>query len=97
LIVGAFHGIGGSAVLGLLASQGALPIQAIFYAALFGLGATAGMLLLSTAVSLPMGFPRVRTLVSGWSLRVALAGISIAVGVWVSVSSILLIAPGPTI
>ena len=41
------HGLGGSALLGLLAARGANPGQAIAYAAVFGLGATAGMLALS--------------------------------------------------
>lgn len=93
LIVGVLHGVGGSALLGLLASQGALPGRAIPYAALFGLGATVGMLVLSTAVSLPMGFPRVRAIVSGPSWRIGLASISIAVGVWVSVSSMWIVVP----
>jgi hypothetical protein len=93
LMVGAVHGVGGSALLGLLASQGALPASALVYAALFGVGATVGMLLLSTVVSLPMGFPRIRVLVAGSTWRVALASISIVVGVWVSVNSMLLVIP----
>lgn len=93
LAVGAVHGVGGSALLGLLASQGALPASAIGYAALFGFGATVGMLLLSTVVSLPLGFPRVRVLVSGSWWRTALASVSIFVGLWVSVTSMWLVVP----
>jgi hypothetical protein len=93
LLVGAVHGVGGSALLGLLASQGALPGGAIPYAALFGLGATVGMLLLSTAVSVPMRLPWVRAIVSGASWRAALAGVSIAVGLWVSLVALSEVVP----
>jgi len=89
LIVGAVHGVGGSALLGLLASQGALPVVAIAHAAVFGLGATMGMLLLSTAVTLPMRLSGVRALTSGSSWRAFLASASIAVGIWVCVRSLL--------
>lgn len=93
LAVGAVHGVGGSALLGLLASQGALPASAIGYAALFGLGATFGMLLLSAVVSLPLGFPRVRIFVSGSRWRAALASITIVVGAWVCVTSMGSVVP----
>jgi len=88
LFVGSVHGLAGSALLGLLATGGAHAGRVITYAGLFGLGATAGMLLLSTAVSLPLRFPRVQAIASGQLFHVALAAVSIAIGTWISVRSI---------
>ena len=93
LFVGSLHGLGGSALLGLLAANGAPAGQAIGYAALFGAGATVGMLALSTAVSFPLRWPRVRAAASGRSARVAIGVTSIAIGAWIGVHSLLRIAP----
>jgi hypothetical protein len=69
VLVGSLHGLGGSALLGLLAVRGADASRAIAYAAVFGLGATAGMLALSTTISLPLRSPGVRAAALGHSSR----------------------------
>jgi hypothetical protein len=89
LVVGSVHGLAGSALLGILATSGALPARAISYALVFGLGAMTGMLLLSTAVSFPLRLARVRAIASGRWCRRAIASGSIALGVWISAEAIL--------
>jgi hypothetical protein len=93
LFVGSLHGLGGSALLGLLAANGAHASLAIGYAVLFGAGATIGMLALSTVVSFPLRWPRVRAAAAGRSARVAIGLVSIAVGTWIGARSLLQIAP----
>ncbi len=89
LLVGSLHGLGGSAILGLLAARSAHAGQAIAYAAVFGLGATAGMLALSTTISLPLRSPGLRAAALGRSSRVAIAAASIAIGVWIGARALL--------
>jgi len=93
LIVGSVHGLAGSALLGLLAAQGALPGQAIWFAVLFGVGATAGMLMLSTVASFPFRLQRVRAMASGRACQLTLASGSIAIGIWISGRAVFLLAP----
>ena len=93
LVVGSIHGLGGSALLGLLAARGAHASQAIAYAAVFGLGATAGMLVLSTTISLPLRSPDVRAAALGRSSRIAIAALSIAIGSWIGARAILQLDP----
>jgi hypothetical protein len=93
LVVGSIHGLGGSALLGLLAARGAHAAQAIGYAAVFGLGATAGMLVLSTTISLPLRSPDVRAAALGRSSRIAIAALSIAIGSWIGARAILQLDP----
>jgi hypothetical protein len=93
LLVGSLHGLGGSALLGLLAARGAHASQAIIYAAVFGLGATVGMLALSTTISFPLRSPSVRAAALGKSSRVAVAAGSIAIGAWIGVRALLRIDP----
>jgi hypothetical protein len=92
LIVGSVHGLAGSALIGLLAAGGVYPGRAIAYAGVFGLGATAGMIALSTAILFPLRWPRFRSITSMPSCRVVLALGSIAIGIWISVQSALSIA-----
>jgi hypothetical protein len=91
LFVGSLHGLGGSAVLGLLAAGGAHANQTIFYAAMFGLGATAGMLALSTTVAFPLRLPAVRAAALGRSSRLAIGFASIAIGAWIGVNALMTI------
>jgi high-affinity nickel permease len=82
--VGLLHGLAGSAALTLLV-LGTIPspIGALVYILVFGIGSTAGMLLLSGLVGLPValameGAHRVETAIQ------ALAGVgSVALGVWI--------------
>jgi hypothetical protein len=93
LLVGALHGLGGSALLGLLAARGTDPIQALGYAALFGIGATVGMLVLSTTISLPLRSPNIRAAALGRSTRIVVATVSIAVGTWIGARALLQLDP----
>ena len=93
LLVGALHGLGGSALLGLLAARGTDPIQALGYAALFGIGATVGMLVLSTTISLPLRSPNIRAAALGRSTRIVVAAVSIAVGTWIGARALLQLDP----
>jgi sulfite exporter TauE/SafE len=93
LFVGAIHGLGGSALLGLLAARGVHASQAIAYAVVFGLGATAGMLLLSTTVSIPLRRPGVRAAALGRTSRRAVGLASIAVGGWIGARALMQLEP----
>ena len=93
LLVGSVHGVGGSALLGIIAAKGTDAGQAIAYAGVFGTGATLGMLVLSTVVSFPLRWPRVRAAALGRLSRTAIGVASIAVGVWMGGHSLLRIAP----
>jgi hypothetical protein len=93
LFVGSLHGLGGSALLGLLAARGEHASQAIAYAAVFGLGATVGMLLLSTTISLPLRSPNIRAAALGKSSRIAVAALSIAIGAWIGARALLQLDP----
>ena len=93
LLIGSMHGLGGSALLGLLAARGAHASQAIAYAAVFGLGATAGMLALSTTISIPLRSPNVRSAALGGPSRIAIGAVSIAIGAWIGARALLQIDP----
>jgi hypothetical protein len=56
---------------------------------MFGLGATAGMLALSTTISLPLRSPRVRAAAVARSSRLAIGAVSIAIGVWIGARGLL--------
>ena len=93
LIVGAVHGLAGSALIGLLAAGSAHPGRAISFAGLFGLGAAAGMVALSTVISLPLRSPRIRAFASLRSCRVAVALVSITIGIWIALQASSVAAP----
>jgi hypothetical protein len=88
LLVGSVHGLAGSALIGLLAAGGLRPGQTIAYAAVFGVGATAGMIVLSTVIALPLRSARVQTIAAMQCSRVAIAAVSIAIGIWISWQSV---------
>jgi hypothetical protein len=57
LLVGAVHGLAGSAALVLLVGSAArTPLVGLAYVALFGLGAVVGMMLLAATIALPLGY-----------------------------------------
>ncbi len=85
LIVGAVHGLAGSAWIGLLAAGSVHPGRAMAYVGVFAFGATAGMIALSTVIAFPLRWPRPRAIASMRSCRVALGVGSIAIGTWISV------------
>jgi len=90
LLVGMMHGLAGSAALLILAlSSVSEPVLGLAYIAVFGLGATLGMALLSAAIAVPLSYSaRVLT----WAHRGLQAGIgtvTASVGIWVLYTSAL--------
>lgn len=79
-LVGAVHGLAGSAGLMLLVAA-AMPslLGGLAYIALFGVGATGGMLLISAALSLPFLGLRARAAARQWSF--ALVALQVVSGV----------------
>ena len=84
LLVGAMHGLAGSAALTLLVLT---QIQSVWlgslYLALFGVGSTLGMLLMSGLIGLPFALSARRRLSSShYGLQTVAGALSIAFGVW---------------
>jgi ABC-type nickel/cobalt efflux system permease component RcnA len=83
LVVGAVHGLAGSAALTLLVlSQISSPLVGLLYLLVFGLGSIAGMLLMSGLVGLP--FVLSARKLSGFhgGLQTAAGALSICFGLW---------------
>jgi ABC-type nickel/cobalt efflux system permease component RcnA len=83
LLVGAMHGLAGSAALTLLVLT---QIQSVWlgllYLALFGLGSTLGMLLMSGLIGLPFALSARRLSGFHYGLQTVAGGLSIAFGLW---------------
>jgi ABC-type nickel/cobalt efflux system permease component RcnA len=83
LLVGAMHGLAGSAALTLLVLT---QIQSVwlglFYLALFGIGSTLGMLLMSGMIGLPFALSGRRLTSINFGLQTAAGCLSIAFGLW---------------
>ena len=83
LLVGAMHGLAGSAALTLLVLT---QIQSVWlgllYLALFGVGSTLGMLLMSGLIGLPFALSARRLSSFHYGLQTVAGGLSIAFGVW---------------
>jgi ABC-type nickel/cobalt efflux system permease component RcnA len=83
LLVGAMHGLAGSAALTLLVLT---QIQSVWlgllYLALFGVGSTFGMLLMSGLIGLPFALSGRRLSRINYGLQTAAGGLSIAFGLW---------------
>jgi ABC-type nickel/cobalt efflux system permease component RcnA len=83
LVVGAVHGLAGSAALTLLVlTQIGSTVLGLLYLLVFGLGSIAGMLLMSGLVGLPfvLGAHKLGTLHRG--LQTVVGGLSIVFGLW---------------
>jgi hypothetical protein len=82
-LVGLLHGLAGSAALMLLV-LGTIPspVGALAYILVFGLGSTAGMLLLSGLVGLPFALATQRAEGLRTALQVGAGLASVALGVW---------------
>jgi ABC-type nickel/cobalt efflux system permease component RcnA len=83
LFVGAIHGLAGSAALTLLVLTQIQPVWlGLLYLALFGIGSTVGMMLMSGLIGLPFAFsdPRLTKVNNG--LQSIAGGLSIAFGLW---------------
>jgi ABC-type nickel/cobalt efflux system permease component RcnA len=83
LLVGAMHGLAGSAALTLLVLA---QIQSIWlglvYLAVFGLGSTVGMLLMSGLIGLPFALSGRRLTTINYGLQTAAGSLSVAFGLW---------------
>lgn len=83
MLVGAMHGLAGSAALTLLVLT---QIQSIWlgllYLAVFGLGSTVGMLLMSGLIGLPFALSGKRLTSINYGLQTAAGCLSVAFGLW---------------
>ena len=83
LLVGAMHGLAGSAALTLLVLT---QIQSVWlgllYLALFGIGSTLGMLLMSGLIGLPFAFSGRRLNKINYGLQTVAGSLSIIFGLW---------------
>ena len=83
LLVGAMHGLAGSAALTLLVlTQIQSILLGLLYLGLFGLGSTAGMLLMSGLIGLPLALSGRRLTSINYGLQTAAGTLSIAFGLW---------------
>jgi cytochrome c biogenesis protein CcdA len=83
LLVGAMHGLAGSAALSLLVmTQIQSPVLGLLYLAVFGIGSITGMLLMSGVIGLPFVFASRRFSGIHHSLQILAGACSIVFGVW---------------
>ncbi len=83
LIVGAVHGLAGSAALTLLVlTQIQSPVVGLLYLAVFGLGSIVGMLLMSGLIGLPFALSARKLTGINYRLQTIAGVLSIAFGVW---------------
>jgi ABC-type nickel/cobalt efflux system permease component RcnA len=98
LLVGAMHGLAGSAALTLLVLT---QIQSVWlgllYLALFGLGSTLGMLLMSGLIGLPFALSGRRLTSLNYGLQTAAGCLSIAFGLWYAYETVVVNNLWPTI
>jgi high-affinity nickel-transport protein len=83
LVVGAVHGVAGSAAVGLLvvATIGD-PLRSLIYLLVFGLGTVVGMMVITTAIALPFVYTARRLLGVNRSLAVATGVLSVGLGLF---------------
>jgi ABC-type nickel/cobalt efflux system permease component RcnA len=83
LLVGAMHGLAGSAALTLLVlTQIASPFVGLLYLSVFGLGSILGMLLMSCLVGLPFVLGAHKLTRMSFALQATASVLSIAFGLW---------------
>ncbi len=83
LLVGAMHGLAGSAALTLLVLTQIQSLSlGLLYLALFGIGSTLGMLLMSGLIGLPFALSGRRLTGINYGLQTAAGSLSIAFGLW---------------
>jgi ABC-type nickel/cobalt efflux system permease component RcnA len=83
LMVGAMHGLAGSAALTLLVlTQIPSVWVGLSYLALFGVGSTVGMLLMSGLIGLPFAFSARRLTRFSYALQTVAGILSVAFGLW---------------
>jgi len=85
LVVGLVHGLAGSAAVALLVLTTIRdPRWAAAYLLIFGLGTIAGMMLITTAISVPLSYANRFSRRLDWSMRVASGVISLGFGFYVA-------------
>lgn len=83
LLVGAMHGLAGSAALTLLVLMQVHSIGlGLLYLGVFGIGSTVGMLLMSGLIGLPFAFSAKRISSLHYGLQTIAGALSIAFGLW---------------
>ncbi len=83
LLVGAMHGLAGSAALTLLVLTQIQSVSlGLLYLALFGVGSTLGMLLMSGLIGLPFALSARHLSRFNYGLQSVAGGLSIAFGLW---------------
>jgi len=83
LLVGAMHGLAGSAALTLLVlTQSQSGWLGLLYLVLFGLGSTFGMLLMSGLIGLPFALSGRQLTSINYGLQTVAGGLSIGFGLW---------------
>jgi ABC-type nickel/cobalt efflux system permease component RcnA len=89
LLVGAVHGLAGSAALTLLVLTQIQSLSlGLLYLALFGLGATVGMLLMSGLIGLPFALSGRRLSAFNYGLQTVAGALSIAFGLWYAYATV---------
>lgn len=90
LLVGAMHGLAGSAALTLLVlTQIQSAWLGLLYLALFGIGSTFGMLLMSGLIGLPFALSGRRLTSINYGLQSAAGMLSIAFGLWYAYDTVI--------
>ena len=88
LLVGAMHGLAGSAALTLLVlTQVESAALGLLYLAVFGLGSIFGMLLMSGLIGLPFALSARRVSGVSYGLQTAAGALSVAFGLWYAYST----------
>ena len=83
LLVGAMHGLAGSAALTLLVlTQIPSVLLGLLYLGLFGIGSTVGMLVMSGLIGLPFALSAHRLTSFNYGLQTIAGGLSVAFGLW---------------
>jgi hypothetical protein len=86
LVVGVVHGLAGSAAIALMVlATIRTPLLAVGYLLIFGIGTILGMMLLTTAIAMPVVTAGNRSLATNRSLRVAFALVSVGFGIFLAV------------
>ena len=90
LLVGAMHGLAGSAALTLLVLTQIQSVSlGLLYLAVFGFGSTLGMLLMSGLIGLPFALSSRRLTNINYGLQTAAGGLSIAFGLWYAYETVI--------
>lgn len=91
LLVGAMHGLAGSAALTLLLLT---QVKSIFfgllYLVIFGVGSTLGMLLMSGLIGLPFALSGRRLSNLNYGMQTTAGGVSVAFGLWYAYESLVI-------